>query len=118
MNMYRKEEQEDEMGGQEEHMEGNESEGVWGHHGWDDWGMKKCGCPMCHMILTMKKISMTRGMGPDGCEKPSMRMGSMPWRKFMSSDEKIAKLEAYLKKLQAEEKAVEEKIEYIKKEKA
>lgn len=43
-------------------------------------------------------------------------MGMAPWRRFMSSEEKISRLEEYLKQLQMEEKAVQEKIDHIKKE--
>jgi hypothetical protein len=94
--------------------------------------MKKCGCPACRMMLAMKKMSMMRGMMPRmmpgmGMMPGMMHMGMDPsmgmgagmgmekpsWRKFMSSDEKIAKLEDYLKDLQAEQKAVEEKIAFI-----
>jgi hypothetical protein len=53
----------------------------------------------------MSKMGMGYGMG-----------GSMaPWRRFMSSEEKIALLEEYLKQLQMEEKGVQEKIELLKK---
>jgi hypothetical protein len=42
-------------------------------------------------------------------------MGMAPWRHFINRDEIIARLEGYLKQLQAEEKGVAERIEEIKK---
>ena len=134
MNMYKKDDEGDEMG--EEHMEGHEEGKGCKGGGWDEWKMKKCGCPACRMMLAMKKMSMMRGMMPGMMSGMGMMPGMMhmgmgmgpgmgmgmgggmgmekpSWRKFMSSDEKIAKLEAYLKDLQAEQKAVEEKIAFI-----
>ena len=43
-----------------------------------------------------------------------MGMDKNSWRKFMGKDEKIAKLEEYLKQLQMEEKGVMEKIAEMK----
>ena len=103
-----------------EEMEGEEMEGEWGHH--KNWGMNKCGCPMCMRMKMMKKMAMSGGgmMGTPWMKHMagmSMGMGmgteGTGWRKFTSSEEKIAKLEDYLKDLQLEEKAVREKIEYI-----
>ena len=48
------------------------------------------------------------GMGMQGM------MGKDSWRKFMGKEEKIAKMEEYLKQLQMEEKGVMEKIAEIK----
>ena len=41
--------------------------------------------------------------------------GMAPWRRFVSREEIIARMEEYLKQLQMEEKAVQERIEAIKK---
>jgi hypothetical protein len=41
--------------------------------------------------------------------------GIAPWRRFVSRDEIIARLDEYLKQLQAEETAVKERIDAIKK---
>jgi hypothetical protein len=86
--------------------EGKEGEGGWGHHeGWGDMG--KCGCPMCIWLKKMAIIRMmgggTMGTMPDmAIGMPSMKHAGMMasicqgmggWRKFVSSEEKIAKLE-------------------------
>lgn len=115
--------EEHEKGGQE----GMEDEEAGTEHGMHDWN--KCGCPFCQGMRAMHKMhmmgpmmagmGMMKGMGmPDmmgmgmGMGMPGM-MGMAPWRKFMSSDEKIAGLEKYLEQLQMEAKAVQEKIEHI-----
>ena len=102
-----------EESGEESMEEAPMGEG-WKHRGWGDWHMKKCGCPACLGIMAMKKMPMMGGM-MSGMGMHHMGMGaeSAPWRKFMSSGEKIEKLEAYLKDLQMEQKAVEEKIAHI-----
>jgi len=41
-------------------------------------------------------------------------MGEYGWRKFMTKDEKITKMEEYLKQLQMEEKGVMEKLAMMK----
>jgi hypothetical protein len=48
-----------------------------------------------------------------GMGGPGMMGGVAPWRHFVSSEEKISKLEEYLKQLQQEEKGVQEKIEHL-----
>ena len=48
------------------------------------------------------------GMGMGGM------MGKHTWRRFMTKEEKIMKMEEYLKQLQMEEKGVMEKIAYMK----
>jgi len=54
------------------------------------------------------------GMWPGmGMGMPGM-MGKDSWRKFMTKEEKIAKMEEYLKQLQMEEKGVMEKIAQMK----
>ncbi len=59
--------------------------------------------------MGMMGFGMGGGMG-------GMGMGGMaPWRRFMSSEERTARLEQYLKQLQAEEKAVQERIDELKK---
>ncbi len=110
---------------EEEEMEGEEMGGGWGNHeGWG--GMNKCGCPMCRWMMMMKKMAMMGGgmmsgmmgmpwmrhMGGMGMGT-GMGMPGMGWRKFMSSEEKVARLEDYLKDLQMEEKAVREKIDFL-----
>ncbi len=63
----------------------------------------------------MRHMGMMGGMG---MMRPGM-MGGMggfaPWRRFTNSEERVARLEAYLKQLQAEEKGVQERIDELKK---
>lgn len=122
MEHNKSEEKEDEMAGGGEEM--NEQGGPWMKHGMRNLGKigrswKKCGCPMCQWMRTMHRMSMMGGMMP-GMGMGMMRgmrmqgvLGMAPWRRFVSSDEKIASLEKYLKDLQLEEKAVQEKIDQI-----
>jgi hypothetical protein len=85
------------------------------HHAGGERGWKKCGCPMCRGIRAMHKMGMVSGGFPGMTRgmMPGMEPGMAPWRKFISSDEKIAMLEKYLKDLQSEEKGVMERIEHI-----
>jgi hypothetical protein len=53
------------------------------------------------------------GMMPGTCMH-GMGMGEYGWRKFMTKDEKIMKMEEYLKQLQMEEKGVMEKLAMMK----
>ena len=72
-------------------------------------------CPGLWAFMTMRKWSrMMPGMEMMGMGQ-GMMGGMAPWRRFMSSDEKVARLEEYLKQLQMEEKGVQEKIEALKK---
>ena len=110
-------EEEEGMGGGKEEMD----EAGWGgmHGGGMGWE-KKCGCPYCTMMSAMKKMGMM-GMGPMAMKHMGMggwgmgeeMAGAAPWRKFMSFEEKIEKLQGYLRQLQLEEKAVQEKIDLI-----
>ncbi len=55
---------------------------------------------------------MGRHMGMGG----GMGMGGMdPWRRFISNEERVTRLQEYLKQLQSEEKAVQERIDELKK---
>ena len=72
--------------------------------GMGDWGMKK-----------EMDMGMGMGMMPGMCSPVMGMMGKgMHWRHFMSNDEKISKLEDYLKQLQMEEKGVMEAIAKMK----
>ena len=116
-------EEEEDIEREEDEMSKHQS-GPWmshGEHGWGGmgWHWKKCGCPACRWLRAMRNMSMMSGMMPGmgmgmmgGMGMQGM-MGMAPWRKFVSSDEKIAGLEKYLKDLQMEEKAVQEKIDVI-----
>jgi hypothetical protein len=130
-----KEEDEEMEGG----MDDAPGEGWMGHGGGMDMAsMHKCGCPYCMMAIgILKKLALMHmwghkmlggmmpgmgmmggmGMKPMGmgaCGHGEMGEGGMaPWRKFMSSDEKIEKLQKYLDELEKEEKAVQEKITHI-----
>jgi len=89
-----------------------QSESGHGHHG--EHGGESCGmhhgggcCAMHH-----GKGHHTGGMGMVG-----RRMGmGMGFRRFISRDEIIPRLEEYLKQLQAEAKGVEERIAELRKE--
>ncbi len=119
-----KPEEQEEMGcGGKERMD--DPEGGWMHGGGMGWE-KNCGCPYCTMMSAMKKMGMMHGMGmmgPMGMKHMGMggwgmgeeMQGAAPWRKFMGSEEKIEKLQGYLKQLQMEEKAVQEKIDFLRK---
>ena len=81
--------------------------GGMGRKGWAGMGKKGWGCPALWSFMAVQ-----RGMGM----MPGMSMGGMaPWRRFVSYEEKVARLEGYLKQLQLEEKAVQEKIDVLKK---
>jgi hypothetical protein len=65
----------------------------------------------------MRHMGMTGpGMGMRGMMERTAGMPHVaPWRRFVSRAEIAARLEEYLKQLQAEEKAVSERIEVLKK---
>ncbi len=64
----------------------------------------------------MGRMGMMGGMGMMRQGMGGMGMGGMaPWRHFVSREERAVRLEQYLKQLQAEEKAVQEHIEELKK---
>jgi len=95
--------------------------GCGGHHrgGMEHGGMPHpgCNCP-CHQpgmmggnprMDMMGRMGMMSGFGMAGMA------GMAPWRHFVSREEIIARLDEYLKQIQMEEEAVQERIETIKK---
>lgn len=72
---------------------------MWSGEGWGRPGMMG------------GRWGMMRGQW--GMGGPWMMGGMAPWRHFVSSEERIGKLEKYLEQLRLEEKGVEEKIEHL-----
>lgn len=96
------------------HDEGpGEGCGCGGHgHGGMGWGGMPhpgCNCPWHRMGMG------GMGMGRMGMMDGPRMSGMAPWRRFVSREEILACLEEYLKQLQMEEKAVQERIETLKK---
>ena len=93
------------------HREGVHGFGHHGHHsegmGWGGMPHEGCGCPWHHMGMGGFRMGM---MGMHG----GMGIG-FGFRHFVSRDEVISQLEEYLRQLQSEAKAVEERIAEIKK---
>ena len=76
--------------------------GEWGYHGYRGWGNCCCGCGRgCHYGGGHYQRG---GFGPGFVQ-----------RRFIGKEEVIAKLEEYLKQLQAEVRGVEERIAELKK---
>jgi hypothetical protein len=82
--------------------------GDMGHGGMPHPG---CNCP-CHRMGMAGHMGMMGRMGMMG----GFGMAGMaPWRRFVSREEIIARMEEHLKQLQAEEKGIQERIEMLKK---
>lgn len=128
MEEYKKSEEarEDEEETPEENQEMYEYGRPWmrhsTHHGWGGrgWDWMRCECPTCRSMQAMHHMGMMGGMMPGFGTWGMIRdmgmwrkMGIPHWRRFLSSEERIAWLEQYLKDLQMEEKAVQEKIDHL-----
>jgi len=92
--------------------------GHHGEHGRESGGMHH-GSGYCAMHHGGMHHGEEHHIGGSGMMEHRMGMGmgkGMGFRRFISRDEKIPRLEEYLKQLQAEAKGVEERIAELKKE--
>ena len=103
-------------GGEESFMEQHGEHGE-GHHGGRHYRefMGMGGSGRMGMMRHMGMMGPGMGMGAGMMERMAGMTRVAPWRHFVSREEIAARLEEYLKQLQAEEKAVSERIEELKK---